>query len=80
MKARIYTCIVCGAVGVDRSSTGTRKFCSQACSNAYWRKAHGVRVKSPGCLFNEGVACEVHQCINCGWHPSVERRRKEAFA
>lgn len=74
-----YTCIVCGAKGIDRSSTGARKFCSHECSNSYWRQVNGVGKKSPGCIFNEGVACEVHQCLNCGWHPRVERIRKEAL-
>ena len=79
MKAKEYTCIVCGARGIDRSSTGERKFCSKSCSATYWRMTHGVRDKSPGCLFNEGVACEIHRCVDCGWHPNVEQRRKRAF-
>lgn len=79
MKARFYTCIVCGVKGIDRSSTGCRKFCSKECSTRYWNKKHAVGKESPGCLFNEGVACENQQCLNCGWHPNVEKRRKEAL-
>ena len=80
MKARGYTCIVCGARGVDRSSTGGRMFCSSTCSKTYYRRVNGIGVDvSPGCLFNEGVACAKRQCYNCGWHPSVEARRKEAL-
>ena len=75
-----YTCVVCGAKGIDRSSTGTRMFCSRDCAAKHWRKTHGAGKTSPGCLFNDGVACEKHNCLNCGWHPSVERRRKEAMA
>ena len=77
--AKEYTCIVCGAKGIDRSSTGGRKFCSKECSNQYWHQKNGVGKKSPGCIFNEGVACEVHKCYNCGWHPNVARRRMEAL-
>ncbi len=75
-----YTCIVCGAKGIDRSGTGRRKFCSRQCSDLYWRKENGSEAKAgAGCLFNEGVACENHQCLTCGWHPNVEKRRKEAL-
>lgn len=78
--SRVYTCIVCGAKGLDTSSTGCRKFCSRDCAAAHWRRTHGAGKTSPGCLFNDGVACDNHKCINCGWHPNVERRRKEAMA
>ena len=80
MKSRIYTCIICGAKGVDRSSTGGRMYCSSSCSKEHYRRTNGIGVDvSPGCLFNEGVACNEHRCLKCGWHPSVEARRKEAM-
>ena len=79
MRGIGYTCIVCGAKGIDRSGTGRRKFCSRQCSEEYWRKENGVGKKSPGCLFNDGVACEVQDCGKCGWHHNVEKRRKEAL-
>lgn len=75
-----YTCIVCGAKGIDRSGTGKRKFCSRKCSDLYWRQeTKSVAQEGYGCLFNEGVSCEVQDCKSCGWHPIVERRRREAI-
>lgn len=80
MKSRSYTCIVCGAKGVDRSPAGGRLYCSSTCSKEHYRRNNGIGVvASPGCLFNDGVACDERRCYNCGWYPSVEARRKEAL-
>lgn len=29
------------------------------------------------CPHNDGVLCEVKNCINCGWHPAVAKYRLE---
>ena len=80
MKAKEYTCIFCGAKGVDRSTTGDRKFCSKNCAAKHWRRVHSVRHESTGCLFNEGVACDNHsRCLSCGWNPEVDSLRKERY-
>jgi hypothetical protein len=75
-----YTCIVCGAKGIDSSHTGNRKFCSKECSAVHWRQTHGFGANvGESCFFNEGVVCEDHKCVNCGWNPAVIKLRKEAM-
>jgi hypothetical protein len=82
MEYRETTCIECGTKIIDRSTNRTRKFCSDYCAQANYRKRHGagVRTVTPPCIHNEGVLCGVHKCGVCGWNPKVEQKRKEAVA
>ena len=82
MEYREITCIVCGKKIVDRSSCHTRKFCSEYCAQANYRRRHGVGVHTvtPSCIHNKEVLCMVHKCGTCGWNPKVETKRKEALA
>ena len=78
-KVREFTCVVCGKKGTDRSSTGCRKFCGTPCAVKYYYWENNREAKrglGPSCKYNEGVACEIHRCRNCGWNPAVEARRK----
>ena len=70
---REFTCIVCGAKGIDGTTRGNRVFCSKKCCNKY------QTLKLIPCKFNEGVNCEKQECSNCGWTPDVAQRRKEAL-
>lgn len=81
MAEREFTCIVCGQKGIDRSSTGIRKFCSKYCSGRYRDSLRYPRKKpeAPGCCFNEGVACFKKECSNCGWNPEVAKKRRVSF-
>jgi hypothetical protein len=78
---REFTCIYCGAKGIDNSRTKTKKFCDCNCQQAYYRRQHGVGVgiKAPACIHNREVRCFVHMCGTCGWNPKVEKKRKEAL-
>lgn len=77
---REFTCIVCGAKGINRSYRQDKKFCSTKCSNAYWnKKRYGGNKGYPPCKYNEGVACTDKDCKSCGWHPDVIKKRKEAI-
>lgn len=79
---REITCIVCGEKIIDRSTNQTRKFCSDYCAQADYRRRHGVGVKNliSSCIYNQEVGCMIHKCSTCGWNPKVERRRKEALS
>lgn len=75
-----FTCIVCGEKGIDKSSTGNKKFCSKECQHRYWdRKKNVKRDLEQSCFFNEEVACEERKCVSCGWNPAVAKMRKEAM-
>lgn len=82
MGYREFTCIVCGRKGIDRSGTGTKKFCSGSCAQLYWRRSHGIgtTVKTPSCIYNIGIQCMEPNCNTCGWNTKVEEKRKEALA
>lgn len=82
MKYREFTCLNCGAKGIDRSTTKTRKFCDIHCSQSYnYRKKLGklYDVPSHSCIYNREVRCYLHKCGVCGWNPKVEQKRKEAL-
>lgn len=75
-----FTCLFCGAKGIDNSRTGTRKFCNENCAAAHWRAEQGIGDdQRERCLFNEGVVCDQHRCSNCGWNPAVAQKRMEAL-
>ena len=82
MSYREFTCIVCGAKDIDRSRTGTKKFCSGTCAHHYYRRTHGIgtEFKSPSCIYNNWVICCNRSCGSCGWNPEVETKRKQALA
>lgn len=76
---REFTCIVCGAKDIDRSHTQSKMFCSLECKNYHWRKTHSQgAIEFEKCVFNEGVACDLHMCGRCGWNPTVAKKRLEA--
>lgn len=76
-KHREFTCIICGKKSIDRSPSGTKKYCSHECYYAsFYQRTCGNKQR---CRFNKGVQCAAHECIDCGWNPQVEQRRKEAF-
>ena len=81
MNDREVTCVYCGAKIIDRSTNHTRKYCSNYCMQAQWRRNHGVGVnpKTPSCIHNREVQCVDHKCGRCGWNPKVEQKRKEAM-
>lgn len=81
MGHRELTCAYCGAKIIDRSKNQTKKFCSDYCAQAQYRRDHGVgvRIKTPSCIHNKEVRCFLHKCSTCGWNPEVELKRKEAF-
>lgn len=68
---REFTCIICGKVGIDRSVTGNKLYCSKKCRDKY------VASLLIPCKFNAGVYCERQKCSSCGWNPDVAKRRKE---
>ena len=75
---REFTCIVCGATGIDRSHTQNKQFCCKTCADAYWRVNHGIGNDNwERCQFNEGVVCSNHKCSKCGWNPEVAKKRME---
>jgi hypothetical protein len=82
MEYRETTCVYCGAKITDRSTNHARKFCSDYCAQAQFRRDHGigVMIKTPSCIHNIHIRCEDHRCGRCGWNPEVEQKRKEAFA
>lgn len=81
MEYREFTCLYCGANGIDRSKTRTRKFCDCYCQQAYLRRKNGAwaNTATASCTHNINVLCNVHKCGNCGWNPKVEAKRKEAL-
>lgn len=81
MEYREFTCLYCGAKGIDRSRTKTRKYCDTNCQQAYLRIKNGVGVNTvtASCTHNRNVLCDVHKCGKCGWNPKVEKKRKEAL-
>ena len=82
MEYREFTCIVCGAKGIDRSTTQTRKYCSENCASINWHRMRGVGtyIKTPSCVHNREIRCFEKKCSTCGWNPKVEMKRKEALA
>lgn len=78
---RKFTCLNCGAKGIDNSKSGNRKFCDPNCTQAYYRRQHGVgvEIKTPPCTYNKEIRCNEHKCGSCGWNPKVEKKRKEAL-
>ena len=81
MEGREMNCVYCGAKIIDRSTNHTRKFCSEYCAQAYYRRNHGVgvQVKTPSCTHNKEIRCFEHKCGSCGWNPKVEKKRKEVL-
>ena len=81
MNYREFTCVVCGTKAIDRSPAQKRMYCSQQCNDLHFRRSHGVGViiKTPSCIHNREIRCEVHKCSTCGWNPAVEKKRKEAL-
>ena len=81
MKYREFSCIVCGTKAIDRSPAQRRIYCSDQCAHMRFRRSHGVGVmlKTPSCIHNKEIQCDVHKCGSCGWNPKVEKRRKEAL-
>ena len=81
MKQREFTCLNCGAKGIDTSKSQSRKFCDYVCKQAYYRKQHGVGDNTVAhlCMYNMNVRCFAHKCRTCGWNPKVEQKRKEAL-
>ena len=77
---REFTCVVCGAKSIDKGSFQNKKYCSKECSNRYWnRKRYGEIREHPTCKYNQAVCCSSKDCENCGWHPDVIKKRKEAI-
>ena len=80
MEYREFTCIVCGVKGIDMSKSKNKKFCSSECRHLFeYRKKSGVK-NADSCIHNQGIACEIRNCVGCGWNPDVAQKRKEAFA
>lgn len=82
MKYREFTCLYCGAKGIDRSTTKSRKFCDIHCSQSYHhKKKQGKLEIAPihPCIYNRQIRCDLHKCGVCGWNPKVEQKRKEAL-
>ena len=73
---REFTCVICGAKGIDRSATQRKKYCSTECANKARYCKRGNEAETI-CKFNDGVQCVDQQCERCGWNPAVEQRRKE---
>jgi hypothetical protein len=80
MKVREFTCVVCGRRDVDLSRSQNKKFCSETCSQEYYRRKRGVGLEKERelCRFNDAVECSKHMCRNCGWNPAVAKKRMEA--
>ena len=77
---REFNCVVCGAKAIDRSFKKNAKYCSVKCANKNRHGKYGKVARTlPACKFNEGVDCTRKSCDKCGWHPDVERMRKEAL-
>ena len=75
---REFTCIECGAKGIDRGYRQDAKLCSTKCRNKYFYRKPGADIKTKHlCLYNVGVSCENHQCEVCGWKPDVQKAREE---
>ena len=73
-----FTCIVCGAKGIDWGRSHQKKYCSRQCANYHWAMIKGrMGKKYPSCQYNDWVACGGDDCTNCGWNPVVEKMRKE---
>ena len=82
MKYREFTCLCCGAKGIDKSRTKLKKFCDYHCSQRYHhKKKQGKLDIEPilPCIYNIAVSCRHHKCSTCGWNPKVEQKRKEAL-
>lgn len=74
------TCQFCG--NKFKSFRDRKKFCSMDCYNKHRETlvAQGINAwQQTLCRYNEGVACEDHQCDNCGWNPAVVQKRSEAM-
>ena len=82
MKYREFTCLNCGAKGIDMSRTKTKMFCSDNCTQRYYYKRKRGKLNDIAiipCIYNTEVRCNVHKCGICGWNPKVEKKRKEAL-
>jgi hypothetical protein len=81
MRYRETACIICGRKIIDKSTTQTRMYCSEACNYRAFRERHGLiaKLNSPSCTYNIHVQCDMQKCSTCGWNPKVEQRRKEAL-
>ena len=82
MEYREFTCLYCGAKGLDRSKTKTRKFCGYTCQQAYRYRLIRDKldaVPTRPCIYNRQVQCDLQKCGVCGWNPKVEQKRKEAL-
>lgn len=82
MKYREFTCLYCGAKGIDMSRTKSKKFCNEHCLQSYhYKKKKGKldAVPTRPCIHNREVQCNLKMCGTCGWNPKVEKKRKEAL-
>lgn len=75
---REYTCVVCGAKGIDESYAHNRKYCSRRCRDIYHTNER-TKISENPCLHNENIMCNHHKCGSCGWNPAVAKKRLEAF-
>lgn len=79
-KMKEFTCIVCGAKGIDTSHSQNKMFCSLECKNYHWRRTHGQgESEYERCVYNDGVMCDDPNCKRCGWNPDVTKRRMGAI-
>ena len=73
---REFTCVVCGAKGIDKSARQDKKYCGKDCANKARSFKRGNLIET-AYLNNNGVLCGSPNCDRCGWNPAVERLRKE---
>jgi hypothetical protein len=73
---REFTCVECGAKGIDRGPRQNAKYCSPKCNNRH-RKRKLRAVEQFECKHNEGVICNNQKCDSCGWNPEVQKVREE---
>ena len=77
-RYREFNCAVCGRKVIDKSIRQNGKYCGASCNKrAYLRRKGQPQKVVPVCKYNEGVACDAKSCYGCGWHPDVEKKRKE---
>ena len=75
---REFNCEECGRKTIDKSVRQNGKYCSPYCNKrAYLRRKGKAKDVIILCKYNEGVACDSPNCYGCGWHPDVEKKRKE---
>ena len=73
---REFTCIECGAKGIDRGIRQNAIYCSPKCNSRHRKKMLKAMEKCK-CKHNEYVICNDQKCDGCGWNPEVQKARKE---